>query len=224
MLTNSPGGIFDVGECAGAHLSSCNCVGIYNTTFEENIGIGLCLRDVSGRCEGAFTEGGFTAPLFRRQTITTEDQRGTFEDFLGQDVSINFAVDVRQCAFRGNTAASQVRSNDDPVQPQDPLAGAAALDLLSIPYSVLADLVFENNVGRQGSAVHLDSCTATIMWNNTFAGNIATHEGGAIAIVNSHGKGILMGASKLHDNVALAGGALYGGSGVALHARPYSVF
>lgn len=92
--------MFDVGECAGAHLSSCNCVGIYNTTFEDNIGIGLCLRDVSGGCEGAFSEAGFVAPLFRRQTIATQDEVGTFDSFLGQDVSINFAVDVRQCAFR----------------------------------------------------------------------------------------------------------------------------
>lgn len=211
-----------MGECAGAHLSSCNCVGIYNTTFEDNIGIGLCLRDVSGGCELEGPES-TVAPLFQRQTIATQDDVGSFDRFLGQDVSINIAVDVRQCCFRRNTAASQVRSDDDPVQPQDPLAGAAALDLLSIPYSVLADLVFEDNMGRQGSAVHFDSCTATVMWNDTFAGNIATHEGGAIAIVNSHGKGILLGASKLHNNKALAGGALYGGSGVALHARPPSV-
>ena len=61
------------------------------------------------------------------------------------------------------------------------------------------------------------------MWNNTFAGNIATHEGGAIAIVNSHGKGILLGDSKLHNNVALAGGAIYGGSGVVLNTIPSSV-
>ena len=160
MLSDSPGGIFDVGECAGAHLSSCKCVGVYNTTFEDNTGIGLCLRDISGGCEGRDSS---VAPLFQRQTIASLDDVGSFDKFLGTDISINIAVDVRQCAFRRNIAASQLRSNDDPVQPQDPLAGAAALDLLSIPYSILADLVFEDNMGRQGSAVHLDSCTATVM-------------------------------------------------------------
>lgn len=116
--------------------------------------------------------------------------------------------------FRRNVAVSQIRYSDEPMQLRDPLVGAAALDLLSIPYSVLADSVFKDNMGRQGPAVHLDSCTAIVMWNDTFDGNVATHEGGAIATVNSHGKGILLGASKLIHNVALAGGALYGGSGV----------
>lgn len=71
--------------------------------------------------------------------------------------------------------------------------------------------------------MHLDSCTATVMWNDTFDYNIATHEGGAIAIVNSTGTRILLGASKLQNNVALAGGALYGGPGVAPHAIGPSV-
>ena len=36
---SQPGGIFDVGECAGAHISSASCVGVLNTTFEGNIGM-----------------------------------------------------------------------------------------------------------------------------------------------------------------------------------------
>ena len=214
---DAPADIFDEGECAGAHLLSCGCVGIYNTTFEDNIGIGLCLRDVSGECE---VDPGDTStppigPLFQRQTIETEDDVGSFDNFLGRsDDGIIISVDIRQCTFRRNVAASQLRNSDEPMQPRDPLAGAAALDLLSIPYSVLADSVFEENVGRQGSAAHLDSCTAVVMWNDTFDGNVATHEGGAIVTVNSHGKGILLGASKLRYNAALVGGAIYGGSGM----------
>ena len=139
-----------MGECAGAHLSSCNCVGIYNTTFEDNIGIGLCLRGVVGGCEPNRGQHTPFAPLFERQTIATADATSSFDKFLGQDGSINIALDIRQCAFRRNVAASQLRSNDDPVQPQDPLAGAAALDLLSVQYSVLADLVFKTTWGDRG--------------------------------------------------------------------------
>lgn len=208
------GGSFDVGECADAHLSSCRCVGMYNTTFEDHTGLGLCLRDVLGGCELARShdQSSVLTPLFDRKTIASEDDVDGFDSFLGLDFIRNdIAVDVRHCAFRRNVATSQL----------DASVGAAALDLLSISSSVLADLVFEGNIGRQGSAVHLDSCTATILWNDTFEGNIATHEGGAIAIVNSPGKGILLGASKLYDNVALAGGALYGGPGVPQHTKFY---
>ena len=214
----APSSIFGVGECAGAHLLLCDCVGIYNTTFEDNIGIGLCLQDVSGVCEHNPDDTAFlpmNAPLFQRQTIGTQDDVGSFNNFLGQyDDGIIISVDIRQCTFRRNVAASQIRNSDEPMQSWDPLAGAAALDLWSIPYSVLADSVFEDNMGRQGPAVHLDSCTAIVMWNDTFDGNVATHEGGAIATVNSHGKGILLGANKLRYNAALAGGAIYGGSGM----------
>ena len=214
---DAPANILDVGECAGAHLLSCDCVGIYNTTFEDNIGIGLCLRDVSGVCErdAGRPRSPPMGPLFRRQTIGTQDDVGSFDNFLGQAADgIIISVDIRQCTFRRNVAASQLRYGDEPMQPLDPLAGAAALDLLGIPYSVLADSMFEDNMGRQGSAVHLDSCTAVVVWNDTFDGNVAAHEGGAIAVVNSHGKGILLGASKLRNNAALAGGAIYGGSGM----------
>lgn len=83
---DAPADIFDEGECAGAHLLSCDCVGMYNTTFEDNIGIGLCLRDVSGVCE---VDPGVTllapmGPLFQRQTIGTQDDVGSFDNFLGQ--------------------------------------------------------------------------------------------------------------------------------------------
>ena len=215
-LSTVPGGIFDVGECAGAHISSCRCAGILNSTFEDNIGIGLCLRDISGTCEPQNESPPELPPLFERDTIAGEQNVGMINDFVGNDVSISIAADVRYSTFRNNTAASLVRLGDEPVQPQDPLAGGAGLDILDVPCSVLVGLDFENNMGRQGSGIHLDSCTATVIWNNTLVGNTATHEGGAIATVNSHGKGVLLGASKLTDSLALSGGALYGDSGATI--------
>ena len=165
-----PGGIFDVGECAGAHISSASCAGVYNTTFEDNIGIGLCLRDISGGCEADDDSSSSYPPLFQRKTIAGPANVDMISSFLGEDISINIAADVRLSIFRNNTAASLLRLYDEPAQPQGPLAGGAALDILSVPYSVLVDLEFSDNKGRQGSAVHLDSCTATVMWNDTFDG------------------------------------------------------
>lgn len=136
--------------------------------------------------------------------------------FLGEDISIKVAADIRSCTFSNNTAAFFLRLYKEPVQPQDPLAGGAALDMLAVPYSMMADNVFLNNLGRQGSAVHLDSCTATVIWNGTFDGNSATHEGGAIATVNSHGKGVLIGRSIISNSLALSGGGVYGESGASV--------
>ena len=217
--STDPEGIFDVGECAGAHISSCSCVGILNTTFEDNIGIGLCLRDISGNCEQAIYESTIYeyppefAPLFLRDAIAGEQNVGMINDFVGEDVDI--AADVRFCTFRNNTAASLLRLDSEPVQ-QDSLTGGTGLDILDVPYSALVSLDFENNNGRQGSGIHLDTCTAAVIWNNTLVGNTATHEGGAIATVNSHGKGVLLGASSLSGNRALSGGALYGDSGASI--------
>ena len=208
-----PAGLFDVGECAGAHISSCSCVGILNSSFVDNIGIGLCLRDVAGTCEINSTSLSF--PLFDRGTIAGADN-DMINSFLPGDVSINIALDVRGTTFSGNTGASLLRLESEPSQPEDPLAGGAALDILDVPILTLVDLVFENNTGRQGSGVHLDSCTATIMWNCTFIGNSATHEGGSVATVNSHGKGLLLGASSISNSVSLTGGAIYGGSGASI--------
>lgn len=222
--SSTPDGIFDVGECAGAHISSCSCAGFLNTTFEDNIGIGLCLRDISGGCEPR--PGGISAvpPLFDRASIATVQYKNMINSFLGQDISIDVAVDIRESIFTRNTAASLLRQYDEPVQPQDPLAGGAALDILAVPYSMLADNKFEGNSGRQGSAVHLDSCTATVIWNSLFDGNTATHEGGAIATVNSHGKGILLGQSNFTNSLALSGGAVYADSGAAVTITSGSYF
>lgn len=211
-----PGGIFDVGECAGAHVSSCSCAGFLNTTFEDNVGIGLCLRDISGGCEPDEGDTSAFPPLFDRTSVGHALYYPMINDFLGQDISINVAVDIRNSTFMNNTAASLLRQYDEPVQPQDPLAGGAALDILAVPYSILAGNTFGDNKGRQGSALHLDSCTATVVWNSVFDSNTATHEGGAIASVNSHGKGVLLGRSNITNSLALSGGAVYADSGASV--------
>ena len=206
-------GLFDVGECAGAHISSCTSVGILNSTFNDNIAIGLCLRDISG---GPTTALPLVPPLFDRDTIAGP-YNVMVDDFLGNDVSVVAALDIRSTTFRGNTAASLARLDSEPEQPVDPLAGGAGLDIIAVPYLILDSLMFEDNTGRQGSAIHFDTCTDMIIWNCVFnKNNTATNEGGAIATVNSHGKGILLGESKVTNSLALSGGALYGDSGATI--------
>ena len=120
--------------------SSASCAGVYHTTFEDNVGIGLCLRDISGGCEADDDNSSSYPPLFQRKTIAGPANVDMISGFLGKDVSINIAADVRLSSFRNNTAASLLRLYNEPVQPQDPLARGAALDILSVPYAVLVDL------------------------------------------------------------------------------------
>lgn len=186
-------------------------MGVLNSTFDDNTGIGLCVRDVTGTCEKL----GIGNPLFVRNSIVGKGNAQMIKDFIGQDPSINLALDIRSCVFRRNTAVSLVRIGPEPALP-DPLAGGAGLDIIDATYLALVNLVFEDNMGRQGSGVHLDSYAGAVMWNCTLAGNTATQQGGAIASVNSHGKGVMLGASTIKNNQALTGGAFYGDSGASL--------
>lgn len=187
-----------------------------SNNFDDNIGIGLCLRDISGTCEVSTSLPAVEPPLFSRSTIAGPQNLPMIDGFLGLDISINVALDIRIGHFRNNTAVSLVGGSAGQLQPPDPLAGGAGLDILDVPYAILAGLVFENNYGRQGSGLHLDTCTGAVIWNCTFVGNNATHEGGAIATVNSHGKGILLGASVVNNSFALSGGGIYANTGASV--------
>lgn len=203
-------GIYDTGECAGVHISSCACVSIVNNTFTSNIGIGVCVRDVNGQCEVLGNPESEYYPTFNCNSVAGNANLYRVDEFLRKDTDITISLDMRLNIFINNTDPSVSK----PVQRrlEDAMAGGAAIDIVNVPYTVLSGLI----IGRQGSGIHLDSCAATFIWNCSLLGNTATHEGGAIATVNSHGTGILIGSSTLADNSALSGGAVYGGPGTSV--------
>lgn len=61
------GDINEAGEVAGVHAAWCQCVGVYNTTFANNLGAGLALRNIMGDCESRVAD--LYPPLFNRSTI-----------------------------------------------------------------------------------------------------------------------------------------------------------
>ncbi len=61
--------------------------------------------------------------------------------------------------------------------------------------------------------MYLDGCTAIFIWNNTFDNNTAVGSGGAIALVNSHDTGLMVGASTIQNSWARSGAGFYGGAG-----------
>ena len=207
-------GIYDTGECAGVHISSCSCVSILNNTFTDNTGIGVCVRDINGRCEDLGDPDSDYYPTFNRSAAVGSDNVYRIDEFLRKDIGIHISLDMRLNTFTGNIDPSL--SKPAQLRLEDAMAGGAAIDIVNVPYTLLVGLIIENNIGRQGSGVHLDSCTATFIWNCSLRGNIATHEGGAIATVNSHSKGILIGMSILANNSALSGGAVYAAPGTSV--------
>lgn len=81
-----------------------------------------------------------------------------------------------------------------------PFIGGAGLEVKTAQPILISNCVFEGNSGRQGSGLHLDACPSTLVWNTNFDNNHAQYEGGAIALVNSDGQGLLLGKSNLTGN------------------------
>lgn len=81
-----------------------------------------------------------------------------------------------------------------------PFIGGGGLEIKTAQPIIIADCVFDDNHGRQGSGLHLDACPSTLVWNSSFDSNMAQYEGGAIALVNSDGQGLLVGNSNLTRN------------------------
>lgn len=68
-------GIYDTGQCAGMHISSCGCVSVLNNTFTNKTGIGVCVRDVNGKCEALDSPESDRQffPTFNRSTAAGND-------------------------------------------------------------------------------------------------------------------------------------------------------
>lgn len=190
------------------------CHVILNNTFTNNTGIGVCVRDINGRCEDFGDPGSEYYPTFNRNAAVGSDNVYRIDEFLRKDIGIHISLDMRLKTFTGNIDPSL--SKPTQLRLEDAMAGGAAIDIVNVPYTLLVGLLIENNIGRQGSGVYLDSCTATFIWNCSLRGNIATHKGGAIATVNSHSKGILIGISILTNSSALSGGPVYAAPGTSV--------
>ena len=94
--------------------------------------------------------------------------------------------------------------------------GFGAVTLLSVRTVLLSEVTASGNTGRQGAAIHLDAIFAVVIWNSTFMNNSAAYEGGAVAMVNSHGPGIWLGATHFSGNSAWRGGAIFGSLGTKI--------
>ena len=208
-------GITDNTECGGLYLSSCKCIGIANSTFQGNVGIGLCVHGQLGSSPACSNSD----PVFFNQgTIAGPAAEPFLDEFLDRYDDLVITVDIRGSQFSDNTDAFLTRTSAEPVevQPIDYLSGGAGLSIQEVLFTVLSSNTFSSNLGRQGSAVHLDTCLATYVFNTTFDNNTATGQGGSVALVNSHSKGLLLANSTFTNSQALFGGAIYGDVSAAI--------
>ena len=211
------------GEVSGVLAAYCQCVGVYNTTFVNNIGAGLGLQNMQGACE---TNGVATVypPLFNRSTIAGDEGSQWIINNTNSDILTSVSVDIRQSTFDNNIDPSVLRSALNQSLSVASTGGAGGLSMFNVYRSILADNLFQNNQGVQGGAVHMDTCSITIMWNITFNNNSASHEGGALASVNNqHTIGTFMGAITAKNNRAQSGAAIYAEAGEILTITNSSV-
>ena len=115
-------GITDTADCGGLYLSSCKCVGVSGSTFENNIGTGMCVHGQLGSspdCRGS-------DPIFFNQTSIAGPAAATFlGSFLDRYDDLVITVDIRDSEFHNNTDAILSRTDPEPeyVQPIDYLTG-----------------------------------------------------------------------------------------------------
>ncbi len=187
--------------------SQCNCIGIIDSTFENNLGIGLVVKLTQGNCEGGDLP---YPPLFNLSAIA-----GNGDSYLNQymqDTILGWStsVDIRSTAFKGNVDFTFLQGIETEAM-ATALRGGAGLNIQSSQRIMLVDVHFDGNMAWQGGALLLDSCLAIVIWGSTFTQNLATLGGGAVASVNNvHLGDLFIGNTSAIGNTALTGGSVYG--------------
>jgi len=201
--------------------AECNCLGIMDSNFEDNSGIGLVVSSTQGDCENSDL---LYPPLFNLSAIA-----GNADSYLNQYVQdtilgASTSVDIRNTTFKGNVDSTFLPGTETEAV-ATALRGGAGLNILSSQRIMLVDLHFDDNKAWQGGAILLDSCLATVIWSSTFTHNLATQGGGAIASVNNlHVGGLFIGNTSATGNTALTGGALYGADQASITIGNGTVF
>ena len=198
---------------AGLYASKCQCVGVNNSTFTDNLGIGMSVLgqgSTLGKC------GQSDSVLFNLSSSShNPDDIKDFSGFLGGagENRTDIGLDVRSSTFSKNRAVKGA----DVGSATDYAKGGAGLYVSSIELSFLTRCKFEDNVGAQGAGLSLEACFVSIMWNCDFYRN-AAQQGGAVATTGSR-SGLLITYSRFYYNLAEHGGAIYGEAGARIDVR-----
>ena len=149
------GDVNDAGECGGVLCSFCECIGVYNTTFMNNIGAGLCIENSMGACEinssASPWRGYVYPPLFNRSTVTGEADPEYIIDFLhsfsGDDILTTASADIRYSTFANNIAPGVLRAAADESLSEAAVQSGGAMNMVDAYTSIIAHNIFTNNSG-----------------------------------------------------------------------------
>ena len=201
--------------------SQCNCIGIIDSTFENNLGIALFIKLTLGDCENS---GLPYPPLFNLSAIAGNEDIYLNQYMQDTILGGSTSVDIRNTTFKGNVDSTFLQGVDTEAV-ATAVKGGAGLSIQSTQRIMLVDLHFDDNKAWQGGALLLDSCFAAAIWSSTFTNNLATQGGGAIASVNNlHLGGLFVGNTSATNNTALTGGALYGADQASITIGNGTVF
>ena len=206
-------------SCSGALLQYCSCIGIWNCTFLNNLGSGLCLDNIAGLCENPIHRSNYPDPLydilFNGSALSSQGS-----SFVTDFVTSTVSVDVRGSKFINNEAHSFDQAVfykfKNGLKTIGDVRGGGGIFVNLVQYALFADCIFKDNNAIQGGGMYLDGSTAIMIWNSTFDNNTAIGSGGAIASVNSHDIGVIVGASTIQNGWARSGAGFYGGAGSSL--------
>ena len=197
---------FPHGDDIVVYLYLCACVGIANSTFRNSVGIAVKIHVGGGSCEDSMP---IKTRLFDRSTIGRDEQsNATLSKFLLTGVEAQLNVDIRDSVF-GNVAP-HFSSTPGMFVPD------GALVILEVPRVAISSSTFVSNVGQLGAGLYMDAVWGGALLYNNFSNNVAVREGGAVAMVSSHGNGLLMLNNLVVNNSALSGGGVYGSPGTQI--------
>ena len=206
-------------SCSGALLQYCSCVGIWNCTFLNNIGSGLCLDNIAGLCEDPTYRSNYPDPLYKILfNGSALSSQGSL--FVTEFVTATVAIDVRASKFINNEAHAFDQSlfhfYQNGLKSIGDVRGGGGIFVNLVQYALFADCMFKDNNAIQGGGMYLGGCTSIFIWNSIFDNNTAIGSGGAVASVNSHDTGVIVGASTIQNSWARSGAGFYGGAGSSL--------
>lgn len=151
--TNSPG-------FSAVLATRCNCIGILDSRFEDNLGMGLFIDQTQGDCESGTLPH---QPLFNLSTIP-----GNTDNFLSEHISSSIlgkstSVDIRRSSFNRNIDSTLLQPSTEVVANSN--RGGAALNIRNTQNIMLVELQVEGNKALQGGGILLDTCTSAVIWS-----------------------------------------------------------
>ena len=152
--TNSPG-------FSAAFVTRCNCVGIIDSKFEDNLGMGLFIDQTQGDCESGTL---LHQPLFNLSSIPGNTDNRLSGHISSSILGKSTSVDIRRSSFSRNVDSTLLQPITEVLA--NSYRGGAALNIRNTQNIMLVELHVKGNKALQGGGILLDTCTSAVIWSS----------------------------------------------------------